>query len=42
MIPTIDKQETGANLRRIMDMRGLTAKDVQAYLGLSDVESRRK
>ena len=39
MFPTIDKRETGVNLRRIMDMRGVTPKDVQEYLGLGCVQS---
>lgn len=39
MFPTINKRETGKNLRRIMDMRGLSAKDVQEYLGLGCVQS---
>ena len=39
MFPLIDKRETGINLRRIMDMRGLSAKDVQEYLGLGCVQS---
>ena len=39
MFPLIDKRETGVNLRRIMDMRGITPKDVQEYLGLSCVQS---
>ena len=39
MIPIIDKRQTGINLRKIMDMRGLTAKDVQTYLGLGCVQS---
>ena len=39
MFPTIDKRETGVNLRRIMDMRGITPKDVQEYLGLGCVQS---
>ena len=34
MFPLINKQETGVNLHRIMDMRGITPKDVQEYLGL--------
>ncbi len=29
MFPVIDKRETGMNLRRIMDQRGVTVKDVQ-------------
>ena len=39
MLPLINKRETGVNLRRIMDMRGITAKDVQEYLGLGCVQS---
>ena len=39
MLPTINKRETGVNLRRIMDKRGITAKDVQEYLGLGCVQS---
>ena len=35
MFPTIDKRKTGINIRRIMDERGLTVKDVQEYLGLA-------
>ena len=33
MFPTINKKETGVNLRRIMDMRGVKPKDIQEYLG---------
>ena len=39
MFPLIDKRETGVNLRRIMDKRGITPKDVQKYLGLGCVQS---
>lgn len=39
MFPTINKRETGINLRRIMRMRGLSARDVQEYLGLGCVQS---
>lgn len=39
MFPTINKRETGLHLRRIMDMRGITAKQVQEYLGLGCVQS---
>lgn len=39
MFPIIDKRETGINLRRIMDKRGIAAKDVQQYLGLGCVQS---
>ena len=39
MFPLINKRETGVNLRRIMDMRGITPKNVQEYLGLGCVQS---
>ena len=39
MFPLINKRETGVNLRRIMDMHGITPKDVQEYLGLGCVQS---
>ena len=39
MIPTINLKETGANLRRIMDERGITAKDIKEYLNLGSVQS---
>lgn len=39
MFPLINKRETGVDLRRIMDMRGITPKDIQEYLGLSCVQS---
>ena len=39
MFPLIDKKKTGINLRRIMDERGLTVKDVQQYLGLGRIQS---
>ena len=39
MIPVINKQETGTNLRSIMNSRKLSAKDVQEYLGLGCVQS---
>lgn len=39
MLPMINKRETGINLRRIMDQRGMTAKDIQKYLGLGSVQS---
>lgn len=39
MFPLINKRETGVNLCRIMDMRGITPKDVQEYLGLGCVQS---
>ena len=39
MFPTIDKRETGINIRRLMDQRGITVKNVQEYLGLGSVQS---
>lgn len=39
MFPIIDKRETGINLRKIMDERNLTVKDVQQYLELGSVQS---
>ena len=39
MFPIINKRETGINLRKIMDARGVTPKDVQQYLGLGCVQS---
>ena len=39
MFPLINKRDIGVNLRRIMDMRGITLKDVQEYLGLGCVQS---
>lgn len=39
MFPIIDKGKTGINLRKIMDWRGITAKDVQQYLELGCVQS---
>lgn len=39
MFPIINKKETGVNLRRIMDMRGVKPKDIQEYLGFGCVQS---
>ena len=39
MFPTINKKETGVNLQRIMDMRGVKPKDIQEYLGFGCVQS---
>ena len=39
MIPIIDKRQTGINLRKLMDARGYTVKDVQQYLELGSVQS---
>lgn len=33
--PVIDIERTGQNIKRIMRMRGMTVKDIQAFLGLS-------
>lgn len=39
MLPIIDRKRTGIRLRRIMDERGLSVKDVQQYLELGSVQS---
>lgn len=39
MFPAINKKKTGINLRKIMDKRNLTVRDVQKYLGLGSVQS---
>ncbi len=39
MFPTINLRETGVNLRRIMDRRGITPKDIKEYLNLTSVQS---
>ena len=39
MFPLINKRETGINLRKIMDRRGITVKEVQQYLELGSVQS---
>lgn len=39
MFPLINKQETGIYLRKVMDERGITVRDVQEYLGLGSVQS---
>lgn len=39
MFPLINKRETGINLRKIMDERGVSVKDIQKYLGLANVQS---
>ena len=39
LFPVIDKKETGIHLRRIMDERALSVKDVQQYLGLGSIQS---
>ncbi len=39
MIPVIDREKTGENLRRLITERNLTVKDVQEYMGLGSVQS---
>ena len=39
MFPIIDKRKTGIHLRRLMEERELTVRDVQQYLGLGSVQS---
>ena len=39
MIPVINKKETGLKLRKIMDEKDFSVKDVQQYLGLGSVQS---
>lgn len=39
MFPTINKRETGINLRRIMDKHGVSVKELQHYLGLGSEQS---
>lgn len=39
MLPLVDKRETGVNIRRMMDERGFTVKDIQYYLNLGSVQS---
>lgn len=39
MFPTIDKKETGIRLKKLMEQRGITAKDIRQYLHLGSVQS---
>lgn len=39
MYPVIDKRKTGIHLRKIMDEKNLSVKDVQQFLGLGSVQS---
>lgn len=39
MIPVINMRDTGINLRRLMDKRGISVKDVKDYLGLTSIQS---
>lgn len=39
IFPQINKRETGINLRKIMDERNITVKQVQQYLKLGSIQS---
>ena len=39
MFPTIDLRETGINLQRIMDKRGITPKTIKEFLNLGSVQT---
>ena len=39
MFPTINLRETGINLHRIMDKRGITPKDVKEFLNLGSIQT---
>lgn len=39
MVPVINRKETSLKLRKIMDEKGFTVKDVQEYLKLGSVQS---
>lgn len=39
MFPTINIRETGVNLRRTMDKRGVTPKDIKEFLGLGSIQT---
>lgn len=39
MYPTIDREKTGKRIAELMDMNGLTPKDVQKYLNLTCVQT---
>ena len=39
MIPMINMRDTGINLRRLMDKRGISVKDVKDYLSLTSIQS---
>ena len=39
MVPVIDKRKTGEQIRKYMNLRGLTVQDVKAYLSLGCVQS---
>ena len=37
--PTINLSETGINLHRIMDKRGITPKDIKEFLNLGSIQT---
>lgn len=39
MIPVIDKEKTGRQIRALMERRGLSVQDVRAFLSLGCVQS---
>ena len=39
MYPTINLRETGVNLHRIMDKRGITPKDIKEFLNLGSIQT---
>ena len=39
MYPTINLRETGINLRRIIDQRGITPKDIKEFLNLGSIQA---
>ena len=39
MFPTINLRETGINLHRIMDKRGITPKDIKVFLNLGSIQT---
>ena len=41
MIPVIDKEKTGRQIRTLMERRGLSVQDVRAFLSLVVVGDRR-
>ena len=39
MFPSINLKETGINLHRIMDKRGITPKDIKEFLNLGSIQT---
>ncbi len=39
VFPTINLKETGINLHRIMDKRGITPKDIKEFLNLGSIQT---